>query len=144
LPFNVLLGADANDDGDAGSDRPALTGGSLAGVYAASGAARIQYLIPRSDASSVLGIPRPITDPAVAIGRNAFSGPPLRFYDLSLSKRLALGERQALTLDVNAFNVFNITNFANPVATLTSAFFGRVSSTRGNPRQFQFGAKFSF
>jgi len=44
-PFTVTLGRDVNDDGDATTDRPALSG-ALGDLYAAKGAGRVQFLVP--------------------------------------------------------------------------------------------------
>jgi len=42
------------------------------------------------------------------------------------------------------FNVFNSTNFANPVNVLTSSNFGQIVKTTTGPRVIQFGMKYSF
>jgi hypothetical protein len=147
-PFNVTLGRDANDDG-ATDDRPMLLSGSLSALYgrgATGGAGRTQYLIPQPEAAAMLGVANPITDPFVSIRRNALRAPAIKFYDVSLIKRIALRESLALNLELNAFNVFNRTQFAAPVAGLNDSRFGRVTSTAGNtnPRQLQLGIKLVF
>jgi hypothetical protein len=47
--------------------------------------------------------------------RNAFYGPSFHNVDLSLVKHIALGDRAKLEVRVDAFNVFNHPNFANPM-----------------------------
>jgi hypothetical protein len=148
LPFTPTLGRDVNDDGDSSRDRPMLLGGSLDELYA-SGGGRTQYLLPQAEATAKLGVPAPIDDPFVAVERNALRGPAIATYDVSLIKRFRIGERALFGFEVNAFNVFNRTNFANPQANLTSfgtpnQLFGQIQTTRTPPRQLQFGAKLTF
>lgn len=144
-PFNVTLGRDANDDGVT-DDRPMLLSGSLNALYGGGGGERTQYLIPQTQAAALLGVANPITDPFVSIARNVLRAPAVKFYDVSLLKRIALRERVMLNLELNAFNVFNRAQFAAPVASLSDARFGRVTSTVGNtnPRQLQLGVKLMF
>lgn len=149
LPFSITLGSDVNDDG-AFDDRPMLLGGRLDDLYA-TGAGRTQYLVPRTDALQRLGTPVPVTDPAVPIGRNVFRAPAVVVYDLSLIKRVSLRARAALQVEVNVFNLFNRANLNAPIADLSNARFGQVTSTlagshgaAGNPRQLQLGAKLTF
>jgi hypothetical protein len=149
-PFTVTLGSDVNDDG-ATDDRPMLLSGSLSNLYAGSGVARTQYLIPRAAAQALLGTPVPVTDPFVPIARNAFRARAVKSYDLSLIKRVNLTERITLGFEANAFNVFNNVNFAAPISALNNARFGEITSTlagshgsSANPRQLQLGVKLSF
>lgn len=145
-PFSVTLGTDANDDGSTVNDYPALANGSLQSLYANNANSRTQYLLPRMDALALLGTPSNVTDPFDNIGRNAFRSPNVQFYDLSLVKRLQLRESLTLGLELNAFNVFNRTQLAAPVAVLSSASFGQVTATCAgtNARQIQLGIKLNF
>jgi hypothetical protein len=142
--INVTLGADVNDDG-ALNDRPALRGRSLSDIYNRGGD-RAQFLVPQAQATTILGTPPNPADPFSSIGRNALRGANLWNYDLSLLKRIALRERVALAIEVNAFNVFNRGNMNIPQAALNSALFGQVTSTMPGfgPRQMQFAAKLTF
>lgn len=145
LPFTPSLGVDANDDGDASTDRPALLNGtSLNSVYGSTG--KTQWLVPQSAVRELLGVPADVTRPELAIGRNSLRGPRLQQYDVSLQKRLRLSERFTMGIEANAFNVFNHANFDLPVANLSSAFFGQISSTffGSTARQVQLGARLSF
>ena len=144
-PFNVVRGIDYNDDGDTANDRPALLNGNLNDLYA-SGIGRTQYLLPQADALTRLNTPGNVTDPFAVITRNAYRAPRIAFYDLSLFKQFQLTEKMRLGFEANAFNLFNRANFSASTANLSSALFGRITSTRvgTNPRQIQFGLKLSF
>lgn len=144
-PFNITRGLDTDDDGDALQDRPALVSGSLRDLLARGGG-RTQFLVPQAQALTILNTPTGVSDPLAAIPRNALRAPAVYFYDLSLIKRLRLGEAVTLNLEVNAFNVFNRTNFAAPVSNLSNAAFGQITGTAAgtNPRQLQVGVKLTF
>jgi hypothetical protein len=144
-PFSLRLGPDVNDDGNAFSDRPALSSGSLADLYA-SGQGRTQYLLPKAEADQRLAIPMPISDPFAMMGRNALRAPGLKYYDVSVRKRIRISGARELSLELNAFNVFNWANFAAPIEVLSDARFGQLtrSNPASNPRQIQFGARFNF
>jgi hypothetical protein len=143
-PFNVTLGADVNDDG-ATDDRPALARGDLADLYA-SGLGKTRWLLPQTDARALLVTPASVTDPFASIARNAFRAPRVMAYDVSISKRIVVGERVILGVEANAFNLFNRAQLGPPTSALNSGFFGAISSTLtgANPRQMQFGLRVSF
>ena len=145
-PFSLRLGPDANDDGNAFSDRPALLSGSIDDLYAGGGGPRTQYLVPKPQADQLLGVPVPITDPYRMMQRNALRAPGLKYYDVSVRKRLPLRGTRDFTLELNAFNVFNWTNFAAPIEILSDARFGQLTRSNpiANPRQIQFGARVAF
>jgi len=142
--YNVTTGTDYNDDG-AFDDRPALRGGTLADVRS-SGLDKTQYLAPQAQAGSLLTTPATVTDPFAAIARNAFRGPAVHNYDFSLMKNFGITERVRFRFEINLFNIFNRTQLGLPNGTLSSAFFGRITSTVATttPRQVQFGAKLTF
>jgi len=83
------------------------------------------------------------------LGRNTFVGPGNWFADMTMSKTFKITERVNLKFDANAFNVFNRTNFILATAgggannKYTSSNFGQAAGTL-NPREMQFGVKFSF
>jgi hypothetical protein len=78
--------------------------------------------------------------------------------DLSLYKNLPLKETKNLRFDVSAYNVANRPQFGTPnsstngLPSITSvqtnpaeaALFGQITTTVNSPRQFQFGARFTF
>ncbi len=83
------------------------------------------------------------------LGRNSFVGPGNWTADMTLSKIFKLTERVSMKFDANGFNVFNRANFILATAgggahnKFTSANFGQAAGTL-NPRELQFGVKFSF
>jgi hypothetical protein len=76
-----------------------------------------------------------------------------RDLDLSLYKTFPFGETRELRFDVSSYNVFNKAQLGMPnVPDMTSvttqpgvaASFGQITNTLNTPRQFQFGARFTF
>ena len=106
--------------------------------------------------------------------RNQIHGPWMRQVDVMIAKKVGIGGGPNVELRAEIFNIFNITNFANPVGTLPNALpgaslteanrvqpgqpyttaaagtFGRLTSTvgrtvgLGTPRQVQFALRFNF
>jgi hypothetical protein len=87
--------------------------------------------------------------------RNTLIGPGAADFDIGLIKQTPITERLGLQFRAEAFNVFNHSNFANPVNTVTAVNFGKITSTVasggasgtasvGDPRVLQFALKFSF
>jgi hypothetical protein len=71
-------------------------------------------------------------------------GPGYYAWDMSLRKSFRLPrEGTNLTLQADAFNVFNSLNWQNPGTSVTGAGFGLLANTNP-PRQLQFGARFGF
>jgi hypothetical protein len=74
-------------------------------------------------------------------GRDFFRGPGRTNLDLTLAKSTAITEHVNVEIRADAFNVFNHGEFANPDTTLTSQFFGQVTTTTfgtgQNPLQTQ-------
>ena len=67
--------------------------------------------------------------------------------DLTLSKVVKLGETRDLRFDISSYNVANKHQFAAPtVSSANSNFsnFGKIFTNSNTPRQFQFGARFTF
>jgi len=52
------------------------------------------------------------------LGRNAYVGPGLAQFDLTLHKRLPITEKVNLEFRAELYNLFNKANFSNPPATL--------------------------
>ena len=71
-------------------------------------------------------------------GRNTVEGPGYQNVNLALMKRLPLGGRSRLQLRLEAFNLFNHTNFNQPDNFLGSPTFGQILSAQ-SPRRFQLG-----
>ena len=70
--------------------------------------------------------------------------------DLTFSKLFKLGEKRNLRFDISSYNVANKAQFSAPnVPTQSSGWsadagFGQITATSNTPRQFQFGARFTF
>ena len=70
--------------------------------------------------------------------------------DLTFSKNVKLGEQMNLRLDISSYNVANKPQFASPnVPSADTGWtaadgFGQITATSNSPRQFQFGARFTF
>ena len=71
-----------------------------------------------------------------------------RDLDLSVYKTLALGENKNLRFDVSSYNVVNWAQYGMPpmetLAASSNQPFGAITTNVNTPRQFQFGARFTF
>jgi hypothetical protein len=79
--------------------------------------------------------------------RNSVRGPGLANTDMSLTKRFRLDAiKRGMSADFRAeiFNLFNRANFGPPTNDLSSAAFGRISTTATEAREFQLGVKVTF
>jgi hypothetical protein len=75
--------------------------------------------------------------------RNPVRGPDYRNADLVLIKRIYFGETINIELRAEAFNVTNTPPLAAPNVVVGTPGFGSITAA-GDPRVFQFGAKFNF
>ena len=121
----------------------------------------------RSDAFGTPGTPgrgyfsaTPPTGRVGTSGRNQFYGPGLFNWDLAAAKNFAITEnRIRLQFRGDFFNLFNNTNFSNPIHDESSALFGQITQTLGSavatavgttagaygaPRQIQFSLRLLF
>ena len=73
--------------------------------------------------------------------------------DLSLYKHFSLGKERDVRLEISSYNIGNYAQLGMPAvpdmtAVLTdpsqAANFGQITATVNSPRQFQFGARFTF
>jgi hypothetical protein len=78
------------------------------------------------------------------VGRNTLIGPGLFLMDLSLIKNIEIAAGHTLQLRAEVFNLTNHPNWANPNTNLLSTNFGRITGTRTNMRELQFGVKYLF
>jgi hypothetical protein len=62
------------------------------------------------------------------MGRNAITGFGMQQFDLTLRRQFHLSDRALMALHVDAFNVFNRANLADPVRYLASPLFGQPAS----------------
>jgi carboxypeptidase family protein len=76
--------------------------------------------------------------------RNGLIGPAFKNVDLSLSKSFRLTSGTRLQARIEAFNVFNTTNFQVPVFLLDRTDVGTYTSTANEAREWQFALKFLF
>ncbi len=65
--------------------------------------------------------------------RNQFRGPHFFDVDMNLYRNFKLGEKVTFGLGLQAFNVFNHPNFANPDSGLGDATFGQITGMMGTP-----------
>ena len=78
-------------------------------------------------------------------GRSEIIGPGIMNWDFSLLREFHFSDgRPYLEFRFEAFNFLNNPNWAEPNTTLSSVAFGRISATRTDMRQLQFGLKFIF
>ncbi len=73
-----------------------------------------------------------------------------RDVDLSIYKTFTFGETKALRFDVSSYNISNTPQYGYPnvpsvvVAAQPGQQFGQITNNVNTPRQFQFGARFTF
>ena len=78
------------------------------------------------------------------VPRGYLIGPGFWNVDLALSRNLNLQQGRRIELRIEAFNLFDTVNWANPNVTLASATQGRITNTSGDPRIMQFAVKYNF
>jgi hypothetical protein len=113
---NVILGSDALGVGTATVARPDLIPGVPLYVDdpAVAGGKRLNRA----------AFMTPVGNRQGTLGRNALRGFAFAQLDLSLRRRFAVSQRAGIHLRLDAFNVFNRPNFANPEGRLNNANFG--------------------
>jgi hypothetical protein len=62
---------------------------------------------------------------------------------MALSRLVSFG-KQNVELRLEAFNLTNNINWANPNTTLNAGTFGQIRAMAGEPRVLQFGVKYGF
>jgi len=79
------------------------------------------------------------------LGRNTFRGPGFQNWNFSMMKKIAIKEDLQLQVRSDFSNLFNHTNFTNPVAVMNSATFGQNTATPlTDDRLILFSAKLKF
>jgi hypothetical protein len=83
------------------------------------------------------------------LDRNSLRGRPIQRVDSRLQETIPVHERYKVILAVEAFNLFNHSNYGNYVTSANLATYGNPASTSGNPvefaaRQLQFIGRFQF
>ena len=146
-PFNVTTGTDASGTGDR-SDRPNLVGDPFSGIVQPTTGQSVRFFNPAAFAT-----PAPGTFGNLA--RDEYYGPGFKTVDVSVFKTMKLHKGASVQVRCEVFNVFNITNWANPGAVSSSSTsFGLLTNTRaggsapgigsGEPRNVQLAAKLLF
>jgi hypothetical protein len=155
LPVNVVTGTDPFGAGNVSVSRPNVVAGVPMYVDDpnVAGGQRINPAAFSTPPAGVQG----------TLGRNALRGFAASQLDLSVRRRFGVTKRARVELRLDAFNVTNRANFANPAGSLTDPNFG-VSTQMlnsvlgsggisgglsplyqiGGPRSMQFGARFVF
>jgi hypothetical protein len=65
-------------------------------------------------------------------------------WDMSLYKDIPIHENVSINLRVEAFNLFNRTQFGNPNTSVGNALFGNITSQLNNPRALQLSGRILF
>jgi len=76
--------------------------------------------------------------------RGMLTGPGFWNTDLAFSRNVNIAAGRRIELRVEAFNLFNNVNWANPNVQVGNNNAGRITNTLGDPRIMQFAMKYSF
>jgi hypothetical protein len=76
--------------------------------------------------------------------RGMLTGPAFWNADLAFSRNLNMAGGRRIELRLEAFNLFNNVNWANPNVTVANENAGMVTGTTGDPRIMQFAIKYNF
>ena len=119
-------------------DLPDKTGASL-NITNPHSSGDLQYFNPGAFTDNALGTPG-------NAGRRSFSGPGMFNTDLALLRDFRISEEKQVQFRLEAFNVFNHTQFFGPTAVngdVDNALFGHVANA-APPRLIQLALKFAF
>ncbi|HLK21480.1 MAG TPA: TonB-dependent receptor [Bryobacteraceae bacterium] len=75
--------------------------------------------------------------------RNAYRGPDVANFNLTLAKTIALAERLKFEIRADFFNILNHAEFNLPSTSIGSSTFGQISNT-ADPRIIQLAGRFTF
>jgi hypothetical protein len=134
---NSLLGAEPNGINNYGIDEPNVAAGSLGLNHNPRNGQ--SYFNAALFSENALGTPGDAS-------RRYFHGPGMANFDMAILKNLRLTESKSLQFRIEAFNVFNHTQFFGPQAVdgnISSATFGQAVSAAA-PRLVQAAVKFTF
>jgi len=143
-PLNITMTRSTNDlpDGNSRNPRPNLVPG--VSIYPAGGPTFARWFNPAAFAA-------PASRTWGNLGRHIARGPGLAQVDFALQKVNRITEGKSITVRVEAFNIFNRVQAANPGTNFTSTgSFGIVSSGfnrtigTGTARQLQLALRLSF
>jgi hypothetical protein len=116
---------------------------SRAGVSTLNGLTSSFNLLAIADAQ---GRPLLVNAGPAEIGGMGFAwieGPSRLTLDVNMIKRIAITESKNFEVRMDATNVLNHPNFGNPVTSINSTTFGRISTASG-ARRFTLGARLNF
>lgn len=123
-PFTVFNSSDNFSGFNQANDRPDIVG---------TGSLTQNNRTPDNAFDKTYFSVTPPTGRVGTSGRNQYYGPGLANYNFSASKNFPLfGERFKLRFQADFFNLFNHTNFANPVASQSNGSFGKITATVGS------------
>lgn len=137
VPFTVVSGVDNSKSG-VGADLADIVGNPH--ISHPSKAAEVaEYFNTKAYTVNALGT---FGDS----GRNSLIGPGIENIDCSVSKTLYASQRVQTLFRAEAFNLFNHTNFGNPVSNVSSSSFGQINSlnTSSAPRVLQMALRLEF
>jgi len=131
MPFNVTISTDTANTSAHGAYRPNLVGTPSANC----GSGHLSGCIGRA----AFAIPLQYTYGTA--GRNLLHGPHLFDTDLSVAKNFSISERLRFQFRVEAFNLWNSSEFSNPAAVFGTASFGNITSTSIDNREIQLAGR---
>jgi hypothetical protein len=144
VPYNVTVSVDRANTG-VGGQRPDLVAPpveprTLSCWYFTSANPACKALLPNQPDSFLL----PANLTYGNAGRNILRGDRLVQLDMSLIKNFRVTESKSFDFRAQVFNLTNTPSFSSPSGSINLATGGQVTSTRNQPRLFEFGLKFSF
>ena len=74
----------------------------------------------------------------------SIEGPGFWKVDVALARSISLGTSRTMELRIEAFNLFNNFNWADPNISLDAGTFGQINTQAGDPRIMQFAVKYGF
>jgi len=76
--------------------------------------------------------------------RNQLRGPSFQSLDLTVQRNIHLGGRYTVTLRLDAFNLFDTTNFGLPARNISGGDVATITSLSGDARITQLAIRFAF
>jgi hypothetical protein len=146
-PIGLRYGIDNSYIGTFNLDLPNFNGGDVNHLNPrnlASNPNRFWLNCPKASSACATGLFSPESLGQIGDAmRFSIIGPGINNTDVSLSKNLVIAKERRLQFRMDAFNLFNHTQFANPTGDFTSASFMKITRARP-PRIAQVGFKFVF
>jgi hypothetical protein len=144
VPYSVTINVDRANTG-VGSQRPDLVAvpvqpRTLGCWYFTSSNPVCRALLSSQADSFVL----PANFAYGNAGRNILRGDKLIQLDMSLIKNFRVTESKSFDFRAQVFNLTNTPSFSSPSGAVNLPTGGQVTSTRNQPRLFEFGLKFNF